>query len=57
MVRFIPGIGGAVCGFIALQLVEVVTLGLGLEIVIFIAAYLVGAISLDRALARHPAPR
>jgi len=57
MVRFIPGVGGAVCGFIALQLVEFLTLGLGLEIVIFMAAYLVGAVALDRALARHPQTR
>jgi hypothetical protein len=57
MVRFIPGIGGAVCGFIALKLIKVLALGLGLEIVIFLAAYLTAAIALDRAIARHPQTR
>ena len=54
MLRFVPGVAGAACAFIALKLVapfESVTLWL--EIVVYAVVFVVAALAVDRAMARY----
>jgi hypothetical protein len=54
MSRFLPGIAGAAGAFIALKLISLGDIAdLGLQIVIYVAAYVVVTVAADRAMVRY----
>ncbi len=54
MLRFVPGVLGAAAAFIVHKLLTLAgEINLGLQIVIFAAAYIVATVAADRAMKRY----
>ena len=54
LMRLLPGLIGAAAALVALKLIHLVGLeGLTAEIIVFLVAYLVVALAVDRAMKRY----
>ncbi len=54
MLRFLPGLAGAACAFVALKLTAPIEIiALWLEVLIYAAVYVAVAFAADRAMARY----